>query len=46
VDRIRDRWGKESIAVGRSIWTSGGGHQPPNDERADGSPLTSFLQAA
>jgi DNA polymerase-4 len=39
VDRIRDRFGKESIVVGRSIFS------PPREERADGSPLTSFLQA-
>lgn len=29
VDRIRERWGKEAIAVGRSIWT------PPRSDRAD-----------
>jgi hypothetical protein len=40
VDRIRERYGKESITVGRSIW------MPPREERADGSPLTSFLQVA
>jgi DNA polymerase-4 len=39
VDRIRERWGKESIVVGRSVWT------PPREERSDGSPLTRFLQA-
>jgi DNA polymerase-4 len=40
VDRIRGRYGKESITVGRSIW------MPLREERADGSPLTSFLQVA
>jgi DNA polymerase IV len=39
VDKIRARFGKDSIVVGRSIWT------PPKEERADGSPMTSFLQA-
>jgi DNA polymerase-4 len=39
VDRIRDRFGKEAIAVGRSVLT------PPKEPRGDGTPLTSFLQA-
>jgi len=39
VDRIRDRWGKDSIVVGRSIWI------PQREELSDSSPLTRFLQA-